>query len=189
MPGPATIYTTGGPTGLSQIKYCSCGRLTIPDKGNNPSRVPIQTGSLTIPVRPTKLDTQTGSTNANPSSKQSNDPVRHNKTTTKLTHRGPLYAGPSVQNHHLAGFNGASNNIKSLKGCKATTSNYSGATQLTQQHNLQVKLATSNISGTQVPEEPSSRRHIQVPSSLMAIYEHKLTTVEHKQLHSQLDNF
>ena len=94
VPGPATIYTTGGPTGLSQIKYCSCGRLTIPDKGNNPSRVPIQTGSLTIPVRPTKLDTQTGSTNANPSSKQSNDPVRHNKTnnktTTKLTHRGPL---------------------------------------------------------------------------------------------------
>ena len=113
-------------------------------------------------------------------------PIRARSGLAEL--RG-VRAGPSVQNHHLAGFNGASNNIKSLKGCKATTSNYSGATQLTQQHNLQVKLATSNISGTQVPEEPSSRRHIQVPSSLMAIYEHKLTTVEHKQLHSQLDNF
>ena len=30
-------------------------------------------------------------------------------------------AGPSVQNQYLAGFNGTSNNIKSLKGCKATT--------------------------------------------------------------------
>ena len=40
-------------------------------------------------------------------------------------------AGPSVQNQDLADFNGTSNNIKSLKGCKATTSNYSGATQLT----------------------------------------------------------
>ena len=117
------------------------------------------------------------------------DLARPMRARSGLAELRGVRAGPSVQNHHLAGFNGASNNIKSLKGCKATTSNYSGATQLTQQHNLQVKLATSNISGTQVPEEPSSRRHIQVPSSLMAIYEHKLTTVEHKQLHSQLDNF
>ena len=55
-------------------------------------------------------------------------PIRARSGLAEL--RG-VRAGPSVQNQYLAGFNGTSNNIKSLKGCKATTSNYSGATQLT----------------------------------------------------------
>ena len=59
------------------------------------------------------------------------DLARPMRARSGLAELRGVRAGPSVQNHHLAGFNGASNNIKSLKGCKATTSNYSGATQLT----------------------------------------------------------
>ena len=49
------------------------------------------------------------------------DFVRSMRARSGLAELRGVRAGPSVQNHHLAGFNGASNNIKSLKGCKATT--------------------------------------------------------------------
>ena len=85
-------------------------------------------------------------------------------------------AGPSVQNQDLADFNGTSNNIKSLKGCKATT--------LKLQWSTIYNSDTIYISGTQVTEEVvASRRHLYKYRRLLWRYEHKLMTVEHKQLH------
>lgn len=49
------------------------------------------------------------------------DSARPMRARSGLAEPRGVRAGPSVQNQTLRNLNGTSNNIKSLKGCKATT--------------------------------------------------------------------
>ena len=77
-------------------------------------------------------------------------------------------AGPSVRNQIHRGAACGTSDYNSPFSLKGQPKQLHQITVEQQFH--KVTLATSNISGTQVPENVVSRRHIQVPSSLMAIY-------------------